>query len=115
MRPGRTGAEIEIAAHAVFVVMMLVAVRMLALVHMRVTVFAAVGMAMGMGMDAERRVVMRVAMLGIVIVGMAMHRSIFMDMGVLVSIPFDLRFPCATAANRTHSLVSSRTTLSLFP
>jgi hypothetical protein len=102
---GRAGAVVEIAGDAVFVMVMLFAMRVgvLAFVRVGVAVLAAVAVVMGMRMHAERRVVVAVIVLIRMVVGMGMHRAVFMDMGVFVRPAFDLRFTCAAAANRTHS------------
>jgi hypothetical protein len=102
MGTGRAGAIVEIAGDTVFVVMFFaVRVGVGAIVHMGVTVLAAVAVMMAMGMGAERRLVMTVSVFMPVVVRMGMHRAVLMDMSVLV-LALDLRFPCAAAANCTH-------------
>jgi hypothetical protein len=112
MGAGRAGAVVEIAGDAVFVVMMLVSVGVgvFSRVDMIMAVLAAVTMLMAVRMGAERGGGVAVGM--IVVMRVGMHRAILMDVRMFVP-PFDLRFPCAAAANCTH--IRLLITRSLFP
>lgn len=103
----RAGAEIEVAADGVFMVVgvmiMTVFVGMVAVMFMRMAVGAASGVTV--------RVFMRIGvrMLVAMVMRMAMCRAIFVDMGVLVFATLDFHFSRTAAANRTHCLVSCST------
>jgi hypothetical protein len=105
MGAGRAGAVVEIAGDAVFVMMVLVAmaVGVFSRMNVVVAVFAAVVVLMTVRMRAERRggVAVGVIVVMPVIVRVGMHRAVLVDVGVFV-FTFNLRFPCTTAANRTH-------------
>jgi hypothetical protein len=107
MGAGRAGAEIEIAADGVLVVvstmLVSVGVGMVALMSVRVAMSAAIGVAVQMFM----RIAVR--MLVTMVVRMAMHGPVFVDMGVLMFATLDFHFTRTAAANRTHCLVSSST------
>ena len=83
---------------------------------MIVAVFAAVAMVMAVRMRANRRNAVAVGVIVVMPVVVGMHRAVLMDVGVFVRIcvrSFDLRFPCAAAANCTH--IRLLITQSLFP
>jgi hypothetical protein len=117
----RAGAVIQIAGDAVFVVMVFVTVLMgmFALMDMGMAVLAAIRMVMGVRMGTERRLLaaVDVRMIVIVAMGVAMHRAVIMDMGVLmrfyVRSTLDLHFTRATTTNCTHTICSYSISISL--
>jgi hypothetical protein len=117
----RAGAVIQIAGDAMFVMMVFVSVLMgvFADVRMRMAVLAAIGMAMGVRMNPERRLSALVRVLLTMLMRVAMHRAILVDMGVFMRIlarfTLDLRFSCSATANRTHRLTSCSPTRFRFP
>jgi hypothetical protein len=86
MGPGRAGTEIEVAADAIFVVVMMVMIAMAVL----------------MGVLA----VMRMSMLAGMVMRMTMHRAVRMHMVVLVPVLANFDFPRPTATNSTHRFAS---------
>ena len=73
---------------------------------------------MAVRMDAKQRgtMAMRMIMVMPVVVRVGVHRAVLMNVSVFVRIgetSFDLRFPCAAAANCTH--IRLLITRSLFP
>ena len=128
MGAGRAGAVIKIAGNTMFVVVAFVAVlvSVLALMNMGMTVLAAIGMVMGVRMDAGQRLpaAVGVRMIVIVAMGVAMHRAVLVSMSVLVRTrrrtTLDLHFTLATTANCAHALFSysisiSRTRIAVPP
>jgi len=128
MGAGRAGAVIKIAGNTMFVVAAFVAVlvSVLALMNMGMTVLAAIGMVMGVRMDAGQRLpaAVGVRMIVIVAMGVAMHRAVLVSMSVLVRTrrrtTLDLHFTLATTANCAHALFSysisiSRTRIAVPP
>ena len=128
MGAGRAGAVIKIAGNTMFVVVSFVAVlvSVLALMNMGMTVLAAIGMVMGVRMDAGQRLpaAVGVRMIVIVAMGVAMHRAVLVSMSVLVRTrrrtTLDLHFTLATTANCAHALFSysisiSRTRIAVPP
>ena len=109
MGAGRTGAVVEVAADGMLVVVMIVAVFMavivvmLPLMHVLMDMRRAIGVRVRMGMGTgQPGGIMAVRMLVLMTVAVRMHRTVFMDVGVLVRPAFDLHFTCPAAANRTH-------------
>jgi hypothetical protein len=104
MRPRRAAAVIEIGAQAVFVVMI---VRMLALMHMAMHVFATVGVLVAMLMRPGDCCPMIMLMLIAMPMRVAMHRAILVNMRmfmrIFVQFTFNPRLTRATTANCTHS------------
>jgi hypothetical protein len=125
MGAGRTSPVIQIASDAMFVVMVFMTVvmsmlmRMFALMEMGVTVFAAVGMVMGVRMGAGQRLfaAVDVRMIMIVAMDVAMHRAVLVNMRVFVRTvrrpALDLHFTRTATANCAHAVFSYSISISL--
>jgi hypothetical protein len=123
MSAGRTGTVIQIAGDAMFVVMVLMTVFMgvlmdvFTLMDMCMAVLAAVGVMVGMRMDAGQHLPAAVRMIMIVAMGVAMHRAVLVNMRVFVRTlrrpALDLHFTRAATANCTHAILSYSISISL--
>jgi hypothetical protein len=125
MSAGRTGTVIQIAGDAMFVVMVLMTVFMgvlmgvFTLMDMGMAVLAAVGVTMGMRMDAGQRLpaAVRMRMIVIVAMGVAMHRAVLVNMRMFVRTlrrpALDLHFTRAATANCAHAVFSYSISISL--
>ena len=121
MGAGWTGAVIQIAGNAVFVVTVFMAVfmGMFTLMDMVMAVLTAVGMVMGVGMNTGQRLpaAVGVRMIVIVAMGVAMHRAVLVNMRVFVRTlrrpTLDLHFTRAATANCAHAVFSYSISISL--
>jgi hypothetical protein len=121
MGAGRAGTVIQVAGDAMFVMMVFVCVpmRVFAVMSVRMAVLAAIGMAMGVRMNAKRRLAVLMRVLVTLLIGVCMHRAILVNVRVLMrTLPhftLDLRFSNSATANRTHRATSCSPTLFRFP
>ena len=86
-----------------------VLVGMRALMDMSMVVFAAIGVVMGMRMDAQRRFGTRMTMgvFMLMMVSVAMHRTVFVHMRMLMRLTFNFHLTRTTTTHCAHRLFSS--------
>jgi hypothetical protein len=83
---------------------------MLTTMNMRMSMFAAIGMMVRVGMALGCRVIMAVRMVALclmlMVVAVRVHRAICMNVGMLVRPRLDLYFTWTATAYRTHKPIS---------
>jgi hypothetical protein len=102
----RAGSEIEVAADAVFV-MMILRMQMFTLMNVRVAVHGPVRVPVAVLVGIRHRRIVRMGVVLAVIVRMAMHRAVRMHMEMFMALAGDLRAVPAASAYRTHRRLSS--------
>ena len=113
MRARRAGAVVEVGTYGMLMMIM----RVLALMHMAVYMFAAIRVLVDMFMRPGKRRAMTVLMFIAMAMRVAMHRAVLMNMRMLMPITtaFNTRLTRATTTHRTHVLSPVLTTRFRFP